>query len=291
MISFKVPKKYNNKKISNVLLNLYPNLKSSVIFKAIRKKDIIVNGNRIKENITVYENDEITAYIQNEDIKLDIVYDDDNILIVNKPVNLPVTEDNNSNITLTKLVQSKYPNTMPCHRLDRNTSGLVVFAKNQTALNILLQKFKNREMDKFYVCIVYGIPKVKQQKLTAYLFKDNKKAISYISDIPKTGYTKIITSYNVIQTNKEKNISLLEVKLETGKTHQIRAHLSHIGHPIIGDGKYGINNINKQFKEKYQLLMSYKLIFNFSTDAGILNYMKNKEIKISYKNLENKIRT
>ncbi len=290
MISFKVPKKYNNKKISNVLFNLYPNLKSSVIFKAIRKKDIIVNGNRIKENITVYENDEITAYIQNEDIKLDIVYDDDNILIVNKPVNLPVTEDNNSNITLTKLVQSKYPNTMPCHRLDRNTSGLVVFAKNKTALNILLQKFKNREIDKFYVCIVYGIPKVKQQKLTAYLFKDNKKAISYISDIPKTGYTKIITSYNVIKTNKEKNISLLEVKLETGKTHQIRAHLSHIGHPIIGDGKYGINNINKQFKEKYQLLMSYKLIFNFSTDAGILNYMKNKEIKISYKNLENAIR-
>ena len=286
MINFKIDKKNNNKKLVNVILLKYSFLSSSIIYKALRKKDILINGKRIKENISVFENDEVIAYIDIEKFtknnKLDIVYEDDNILVINKAQGISVTENTNEEHTLTKLVQDYCTSAMPCHRLDRNTGGLVLFAKNSESLEILLQKFKNREIDKYYVCLVYGIPKVKSQRLVAYLFKDNKKSLVYISDSPKKGYQKIITSYKIVSSNKDKNISLLEIKLETGRTHQIRAHLAHIGYPIIGDGKYGINEINKKFKEKKQMLMSYKLLFNFSSDAGKLHYLQNKIIEISY---------
>ena len=125
----------------------------------------------------------------------------------------------------------------PCHRLDRNTTGLVLFAKSQESLDILLDKFKNREIEKHYNATVYGIPKEKHADLTAYLFKDAKKSLVYISDTPKKGYEKIETSYKVISSIKETNTSILDITLHTGKTHQIRAHLAHIGLPIVGDRK------------------------------------------------------
>lgn len=159
---------------------------------------------------------------------------------------------------------------------------MILFAKNEIALEILLNKFKNHEIEKHYIALVYGIPKQKKAKLESYLFKDNKKSLVYISDEFKKGYQKIITSYSVLE-EYENNTSLLDIQIETGKTHQIRAHLAHIGHPIIGDGKYGINKINKEFNLKYQKLCSYKLKFNFSTDSGILNYLNGKSFELKDK--------
>ena len=281
-----VDKKYDGKKLINFLLSEFNNLSQNAVFKALRKKDIIVNGKRINENIIVNSGDELVLYITDENlygnINLDIVYEDDNIIVVNKPSGISVTDNSLKEKNLTQIMQEKYSTAMPCHRMDRNTSGLVVFAKNEEALNILLDKFKDREIEKYYACIVNGIPKEKEKTLEAYLFKDNKKSQVYISDTPKTGYQKIITLYKVVETNKEKNISLLEVKLETGKTHQIRAHLAHIGHPIIGDGKYGINEINKKYHSKAQFLKAYKLVFGFNNKSGILDYLNGKEIKIDY---------
>ena len=107
----------------------------------------------------------------------------------------------------------------------------------------------------------------------------------YISDDFKKGYKNIITSYRLINSNLSENTSILEVQLLTGRTHQIRAHLAYIGLPIIGDGKYGINNINKKFNQSRQNLCSYKLVFNFTSDSGILNYLNNKEFKIDFNNI------
>ena len=275
-----VDKKYDGKKLNNFILDSFPNLNKNTLYKALRKKDIRINEKRISENVIIHENDCIKVFISDEllenKIDLDIIYEDINILVVNKPIDIEVTGEN----SLTTILEKKYNFIKPCHRIDRNTTGLVLFAKDQESLDILLDKFKNREIEKHYLATVYGIPKIKSTKLEAFLFKDNKKSLVYISDTPKTGYQKIITSYTVIEENQKDNTSILNIKLETGRTHQIRAHLAHLGYPIIGDGKYGINEINKKFKQKTQLLTSNFIKFNFSTPSGKLEYLNNKEIKL-----------
>lgn len=235
-----VNEKYNEKKLNKFLLDNIPNLSQNLLYKTLRKKDVKINGKRVNDNVTVYLGDEVLVYISDEVLEvkkeLNIFYEDENILILNKPANLEVTGEN----SLTTMVHLKFSSCqfkpMPCHRLDRNTTGLVLYAKNEEALNILLDKFKHHEIEKHYLALVYGIPKDNYKRLESYLFKDNKKSMVYVCDEFKKGYQKIITSYTVLERRKD-NTSLLDVEIETGKTHQIRAHLAHIGLPIIGDRK------------------------------------------------------
>lgn len=276
-----VTNKYNEKKLNKFLLDNVNGLTFSLFSMTLRKKDIKINGKRIHQDVIVYEGDEVLVYIADELLnkrnctKLDIVYEDDYILVLNKPSQLEVTGSN----SLTELVHQHYQNydfkPMPCHRIDRNTTGLVLFAKTSEALEILLNKFKNHEIEKHYWALVYGIPNVNYKRVESYLFKDNKKSMVYISDVPKKGYVKIITSFSVLEKRPD-NTSLLDVQIETGRTHQIRAHLAHLGFPIIGDGKYGKNDINKKFGKKSQMLCSSKIKFNFKTDSGVLNYLNSK---------------
>lgn len=307
-----VSEKYDRKKLNTFLLDIFEGLSLNTLYKALRKKDIRINDVRIKENVVLHTGDRIKVYISDEQlagsnienkIKLDIVYEDEHICVVNKPVGIEVTGKN----SLTNILKEHYSNEFansntedvvnssvinvnkesspifvkPCHRLDRNTTGLVLFARDEASLQILLDKFKNHEIEKHYLAKVYGIPSKKQATLTAYLFKDAKKSLVYISDIPKKGYEKIITSYRVIEENKKENTSILDVNLHTGKTHQIRAHLAHIGYPILGDGKYGNNVINKKFGYKTQQLCSYSLTFRFTSPSGILNYLNGRTVELS----------
>lgn len=286
-----VSKKYNDKKLDFFILDSFPKINKNMLFKALRQKDIKVNGKRTKENVRIFENDEIEVFISDELLfgnqELKIVYEDENILVVDKEQDISVTDEAVGNeVTLTKLVKEKFgDNLEPCHRLDRNTKGLVLFSKNEEALKILLEKFKNHEIEKHYIARVYGIPKEEHKILKDFLFKDSKKNMVYISKTKKIGYQEIITEYSVLEKNREKNFSILDVNLHTGKTHQIRAHLAFDGFPIIGDGKYGENAINKRFNQTKQNLIAYKIIFKFKNDSGILNYLNNFEIKLDYKSL------
>ena len=220
MVNVIVNEKYDNKKIVNFILSEFPNLSYSHLQKSLRKKDILVNGKRINSNINIKRSDKITIYIADDIlygnqniINLDIIYEDNSILILNKPSGISVLKDNTkSKTSFSDIVNNYCPNAKPCHRLDRNTSGLIIYAKNQEILEILLEKFKNREIEKYYKAVVYGIPKLKESQMQAYLFKDNKKSIVYISDTFKKGYKKILTTYKILDINKKLNISFIRYK-------------------------------------------------------------------------------
>lgn len=276
----------NKKKLINYIKSQFNNVPESAIYKALRQKDIRVNNVKVSENISLNIGDEITIYIK-DDILLGnnlifskdmIIYDDENIVIVNKPKGILVQSTEND-IGMDKVINNYFGVTsiVPCHRLDRNTSGIIIFAKDKESENIILDLIKQHQISKHYSCLVYGHPKHSNVTLKAYLFKDRKNNIVIISDEKKKGYVEIITKYKVIEKYKD-NTSLLDVELITGRTHQIRAHLAYIGYPIIGDGKYGNNQINKKYHKTWQELESNKICFLNS--YGKLEYLKGKTFKL-----------
>ncbi len=299
-----VNKNSSGQRIDRFLTKTYPALSQGYICKMIRKKEIKVNGKRTEANYKLVEGDVISLYIKDELFeikkpsdddflntagKVTVIYEDENILLADKEPGLVVHEDNdNSTDTLINRIKhylyekGEYRpedelSFAPalCNRIDRNTGGIVIAAKNAESLRILNQKVRDRELTKLYLCAVSGTPKKREDMLTAYLYKNEKENRVIISDRKTPENRTIKTKYRVLETVG--GDSLLEVDLITGRTHQIRAHMAYIGHPLLGDGKYGINKINKEKGYKYQALYSYKLIFNFSTDGGILNYLNKKE--------------
>lgn len=245
--------------------------------------------------MTLYINDEFFDSAKETDFltaptSLDIVYEDKNLIIVNKKTGLVVHEDNdNTSDTLINRIKhylyekgeyepEKEMSFAPslCNRIDRNTEGLVICAKNAESLRIMNQKIKDREIKKKYRCVCVGNFKNKSDEISAYLVKDEENNKVRIYDKPVENSKKIITRYTVLKQKDE--LSLLEIDLITGRTHQIRAHMAYIGHPILGDGKYGENSINKKYSVKTQALCSYSIKFEFTTDSGILEYLNGKEI-------------
>lgn len=289
MIKIKVDEKGNQKRLVAYLQTKFNKMPQNAIYKALRNKDIKINGVRTKENVTLELGDELEIYIKDDILygKVSkfvvngqyIVFEDENLLIYNKPQEIEV-QGKNGELGLEEALKNEFQYNFlkACHRLDRNTSGLVIFAKNKEAEETMLSMIKEHKIRKYYKALVYGMPKNAAMTLKAYLFKDRKNSQVIISDRPQKGYLEIITKYRIIESFKQENTALLEVELITGRTHQIRAHLAHIGYPIIGDGKYGNNQINKKFKQKYQQLWSYKIIFEEA--YGILEYLKGKVVKI-----------
>ena len=286
-----------------------PLLPESLLQKYIRLKRIKLNGKGAKrdtrlalgDTLQLYINDEFfekpkeeNSYLKVSTPRLNIVYEDENILLADKKPGVLCHSagkwDYNTLIANIQAYAYQKGEWRPreehsfapalCNRIDRNTGGIVIAAKNAEALRILNDKIRDREIDKKYLCIVHGRPKPAEGRLEGYIFKDAKKNQVYVKERPEPGAKTAVTDYKLIKSAGR--LSLVECTLHTGRTHQIRAQMSHAGWPLLGDGKYGSERKNKSFGEtEGQALYSYKLRFDFPTDAGILNYLKGREFEVT----------
>ena len=284
-----------------------PLLPEALLQKYIRIKRIKVNGKGSKRDLRLSEGDVLSLYINDEFFdkpaeqnsylkvgtpRLTVVYEDDNILLADKKPGVLCHSagawDYNTLIANIQAYLYHKGQWRPreenafapalCNRIDRNTGGIVIAAKNAEALRILNEKIKDREIEKYYLCAVMGKPRPASGRLENYIFKDAVKNQVYIKTAPEPGARTAVTEYRVLESKN--GLSLVECRLLTGRTHQIRAQMAHAGWPLLGDGKYGRERENREFGEKGQALYSYKLRFEFPTDAGILNYLRGREFTV-----------
>jgi len=304
MKTFTVGKNDAGQRLDRFIAKCVPALPSSLLQKYLRKKHFRVNGKHVPADTRLNTGDEVAMYINDEFFQkpkekeayrrisapdLDIVYEDENMLLVNKEPGVLCHSDGGwSYTTLIARIQAylrakgewrpEEENSFApalCNRIDRNTGGIVIAAKNAEALRILDDMIKERQIGKFYLCVVLGTPKPKEGTLKGYLFKDAAKNRVYVRQTPEKGARTAITKYRVLASKN--GLSLVECELITGRTHQIRAQMAAAGCPLLGDGKYG--NLQKSLRhgdETGQALWSYKCVFDFEGDRGILNYLRGK---------------
>ncbi|MCQ2428397.1 MAG: RluA family pseudouridine synthase [Clostridia bacterium] len=282
-------------------------LPMSMMYKLIRTKKIKLNRKRAEPNVMLNEGDTLQLFIREEFFdspekdtgalssivpKLDIVYEDENIILLNKRPGVLVHEDDEGKdntlvmhlkaylVSSGEYDPSSEQSFAPalCNRIDRNTGGIVIAAKNAAALRDMNERIRSGQISKYYLCVVHGRMEKKEDRLTAYLLKNEKTNTVDISPVPKKNYKEIITGYRVLAYRDGR--SLLEVRLYTGRTHQIRAHMAFIGHPLVGDGKYGINREDRKDGYKYQALYSYRLRFDFSEGGECLDYLAGREYSL-----------
>ncbi|NLU23744.1 MAG: RluA family pseudouridine synthase [Clostridiales bacterium] len=286
-----------------------PLLPPALLQKYIRIKRIKVNGQRAARDQRLHTEDILQLYINDEFFEkprednlfltlfkpqLDIVYEDENILLVNKRPGMVVHADETEKVqTLINHIQAylyqkrewnpKWENAFTpalCNRIDRNTGGIVIAAKNAESLRIVNEKIRNREIEKHYLCITLGAPKPAAGKIECFLLKDEQKKEVSVYHRPIPGGKTALTLYKTLASRGE--LSLVEVELLTGRTHQIRASFADMGHPLFGDGKYGNGVKNRQYGETRQALYSYRLTFAFMSDSGILNELNGKTFQVSH---------
>ena len=299
MKEFTTQKNDHGMRLDRFLSKIMPEAGQGVIYKSLRKKRIKVNGKRITDgslrlcegdHLEIYCNDELFETTKAADATpifqhiLRVVYEDEHIIVMDKPSGLPSQgepgEDSLEAEMRDYLIKKGDYNPQTehtfipslCHRIDRNTSGLVIGAKDAESLRIMNQKIKDREVRKFYLCETHGTPQPEQGEIQGWLTKDGRNRRMVFSETKVPDSTSCHTRYRVLKSGK---IALVEAELFTGRTHQIRAGFAHLGYPLVGDVKYGAP---KDGKGSFQHLNSYRILFDFTSDSGCLSYLTGKEI-------------
>lgn len=299
MRTITIGKNDGGQRLDKFLTKCIKGLPTSLMYKYLRKKRIKLNGKRADGADVLKEGDVLTLFIPDEfteDKKtaedtflskpnLSVIYEDENIILLSKKPGQLVHDgdgDDGGNTLIRHLKSYLYNNgeydpesehsfaPSLCNRIDRNTGGIVIAAKNAETLRAVNEAIKESLTDKRYLCVVHGRPE-DSGVFEAHLFKNTKTKTVRISDEPTRGSKPIKTGYKLIDYNRELDLSLLEVRLYTGRTHQIRAHMAYLGHPLLGEGKYGVNRDDRRLSYKHQALYSYKLTFR--ADDGVLSYL------------------
>ena len=307
MREFTITKNDAGQRLDRWLGKALPLLPAPLAQKYIRLKRVKVNGKGSKRDYRLQAGDLLQLYINDEFFdtptqenaflsvfkpRLSIVYEDENLLLLDKRPGMPVHPDETErvNTLLTHLQAYLYQkkewspyqeNSFApalCNRIDRNTGGIVIAAKNAEALRVLNQKIRDREIDKFYLAAVLGRMNPPEGRLESFLVKDEGKKQVKVYHRPVPDGKTAITLYKTLQHRG--GLSLVECELRTGRTHQIRAQFAAAGHPLLGDGKYGRNRDNRRYDRKFQALWSYKLVFSFTTDAGALEYLNGQSWQV-----------
>ena len=309
MKEFTIGKNDAGQRLDRWMAKTLPLLPAPLAQKYIRIKRVKLNGARAQRDTRLQVGDVLQLYINDEFFdqptpenaflklfkpKLDIIYEDEHILLVNKAPGMVVHADETEKVnTLINHIQAYlyqkkewspyWENSFApalCNRIDRNTGGIVIAAKTAEALRVMNQKIRDRELEKLYLCAVLGRPTPPAGTLEGFIVKDEAKKQVSIRSKPVPGGRKAITKYRTLATKG--NLSLVECDLITGRTHQIRAMMAHAGHPLLGDGKYGSEKINRQYGRKHQALWSWKLTFQFTTDAGELEYLNGRSWQVEH---------
>ncbi len=309
MRTITINKNDSGQRLDKFLLKRFKTMPKSLMHKYLRTKYIKLNGKKTTPEVFVNEGDVLTLYIKDEFFveskkdyefmkaskKLTLVYEDENLMLIDKKPGVIVHQDKNYDADcIVNRVQrylfekkeydpeaDKAFSPALVNRIDRNTGGIIIGAKNAMALRVLNEKVRTREIRKFYLCVVKGKLKKNTDTLKDFLTKNESKNTVKISKSKTENSKEVITKYRVLSYDKERDLSLCEIELLTGRTHQIRAHMAYIGHPLLGDEKYGDKTLNRRFHQNSQLLCSYKLVFDFVTDADELEYLNGKEFRLN----------
>ncbi len=266
MKEFTVPSGAEGMKVGLFLRKVLPDIPESTFRRLFAARDVKLDGIRVRKDTVVHAGSCLRVFLPDTSPaseSLRIVYEDEDILLVNKPSGISVENDARGMLSLSELCAmhvreqdaSSFPPS-PCHRLDNKTSGLCLFAKNETSLSILLEAFRRRTIEKYYVCLVRGIPKPPAAVCSAYLLKEAEKGKVRILDREVPDARPVMTGY---ETLKSGPVSRLRVHLITGRTHQIRAHLAALGHPVLGDDLYGDRDFNREQKARTLKLCAVSL--------------------------------
>ena len=309
MKEFTIQKNDAGQRLDRWLAKTLPLLPAPLAQKYLRLKRVKVNGKGSKRDVRLNVGDQLQLYINDEFFdrptpenaflslyqpKLNILYEDEHILLLDKRPGLVVHADETEKVnTLINHIQAylyqkrewnpRWENAFTpalCNRIDRNTGGIVIAAKNAETLRIINEKIRDREIDKRYLCVTLGRPRPPEGEVSCFLLKDEQKKQVSVYHRPVPGGKTAVTRYRTLETRGE--LSLLEVQLLTGRTHQIRATMADLGCPLLGDGKYGDGRANRRYGETRQALYSYRLTFDFPTDAGLLEYLRGRSFQVDH---------